>query len=114
MIKGVHHVAISTASLERLCRFYCDVLGFDPVFEADWESGSEMGKLCDRIIGIDNTASKVAMVSKNGVIIELFEYSPPRQSRSPLDGVPAIMVIPISAWKLKTSMQNMSGSGERA
>jgi catechol 2,3-dioxygenase-like lactoylglutathione lyase family enzyme len=77
MIKGVHHIAISTASLERLSRFYCDVLGFEPVFEADWESGSEMGKLCDNIIGINDTASKVAMVSKNGVIIELFEYRSP-------------------------------------
>jgi len=74
MIKGVHHTAISTGNLKRLCRFYSDVLGFDVVMEGGWESGSDVH---DKIIGLNNSAAKVVMLSKGDAIIELFEYYSP-------------------------------------
>ncbi|MBE0598095.1 MAG: VOC family protein [Desulfuromonadales bacterium] len=85
MIKGVHHIGLSVASVERLSRFYRDVLGFDLVMEMDWEAGTPAGHYCDRIIGLRNSASKVAMVSKGGLIIELFEYRSPVPKRRPVD-----------------------------
>jgi catechol 2,3-dioxygenase-like lactoylglutathione lyase family enzyme len=77
MIKGMHHVAISTANLERLCRFYCDHLGFKLLAEMEWEPGSELGDQVDHIVGHQNTAAKIAMVSTGNMIIEMFEYRSP-------------------------------------
>ena len=34
MIRGVHHVAISTPNLERIVAFYRDVVGAEVVYEA--------------------------------------------------------------------------------
>ena len=80
MIKGVHHTAISTGNLERLSRFYSEVLGFEVVMEGSWESGSDAH---DKIIGIKNTGAKVVMLSMGNAIIELFEYHSP--TPKPLD-----------------------------
>lgn len=77
MIKGMHHVAISTSNLERLLRFYCDDLGLELVAEMDWKPGSELGTVVDRIVGHQATAAKVAMVSTGNVLIEMFEYEAP-------------------------------------
>lgn len=77
MLKGVHHVGLSTNNIKRLTNFYCEVLGFEPMMEMDWQAGTELGTQVDRIIGLKNTVSKVAMVSKGSLIIELFEYSVP-------------------------------------
>ena len=33
MIRGIHHTAISTGDLQRSLAFYCDLLGFEKVFE---------------------------------------------------------------------------------
>jgi catechol 2,3-dioxygenase-like lactoylglutathione lyase family enzyme len=77
MIKGMHHVAISTANLERLCRFYCDHLGFKLLAEMDWEPGSELGVQVDHIAGLQNTSSKLVFVSIGNLLIEIFEYRSP-------------------------------------
>lgn len=77
MIKGVHHIAVSTSNLERLSKFYCEVLDFELVMDMAWEAGSAMGKQADKIVGLRNSAARVAMVSKGGLIIEFFEYSSP-------------------------------------
>jgi glyoxylase I family protein len=85
MIKGVAHVAVSTCNLERLRTFYIDVLGFEPIGEAEWNPNTELGPIADRIIGLKRSAAKTAMVSKGGMIIELFEYISPEPKPIPPD-----------------------------
>lgn len=84
MIKGVLHIGISTRDIKRLSHFYCEVLGFELVGEADWEPGTEFGDQIDRITGLNNTASKIAMVSNGSLKIEMFEYRlpPPKPKAS--------------------------------
>ena len=45
--------------------------------ELDWAPGTELGDQDEKIIGLKNTAAKVAMVEMGGVNIKLFEYSSP-------------------------------------
>lgn len=85
MVKGVHHIGLSAKDLQRLTRFYQEALGFDLVMEMEWESGSEAGASVDRIIGLEGSASKIAMMSKGGMIIELFEYGSPAPRPKPSD-----------------------------
>jgi catechol 2,3-dioxygenase-like lactoylglutathione lyase family enzyme len=77
MIRGIHHTAISTANLERLVRFYCDLLGFEQIFTSEWERGAEMA---DKITGLKDSSAKLVMLKAGNACIELFEYSnpPPR------------------------------------
>ena len=38
MIRGIHHVAISTPDLDRLIAFYRDVIGMELVKVSGWEA----------------------------------------------------------------------------
>jgi len=56
MIRGVHHVALSTANLDRLVAFYRDVLGFElATEEISWPTGSTM---IDEIVGLKDSAAR--------------------------------------------------------
>lgn len=73
MIKGVHHVGISTPDLDRICGFYRDVLGFEPAGEAfAWEPDTDIGQLCDTIVGLNGSSARSIMVKKADMIIEFF------------------------------------------
>jgi glyoxylase I family protein len=85
MIKGVHHFALSTGNLKRLLQFYCDALGFELVVEMGWERGTELGAVCDGVVGLRDSTAKAAMVSKGGVIVEMFEFSAPDPKPIPTD-----------------------------
>lgn len=85
MIKGTHHIGLSTNDIQLLSRFYRDALGFDLVMEMDWQAGTEFGSQVDRIIGLKDSASKIAMLSKGSLVIELFEYSAPTPRPKPAD-----------------------------
>jgi len=67
MIQGVNNIGVSTRSIKGLTQFYYDVLGFELVMEMEWEPGTELGGVCDAIIGLRNTTAKAAMVSKQAV-----------------------------------------------
>lgn len=77
MIKGIHHVAISTPDLERITHFYREILGFHLESEFEWQTGTELGDLCDRIVGLKNSAAKCVMLKKGDTRIEFFQYSAP-------------------------------------
>jgi glyoxylase I family protein len=85
MIKGVAHVAISTANIERLKKFYCDELGFELVSEMEWHPDTELGDICDGTIGLKKSGAKTIMVSKGGLIFEMFEYKAPVPKPIPTD-----------------------------
>ena len=74
MINGIHHVALSTADLDRLVAFYRDVLGFEVVYEGGWKQGNRM---IDGIVGLHDSAARSAMLRANNTHIEVFEYSNP-------------------------------------
>ncbi len=86
MIRGIHHVAISTPDLDRMVRFYTDVVGFEPVMETEWRDRP----LVDRMIDLDDSAARQVMLRAGNAHLELFEYTAPepvaaRPERNPAD-----------------------------
>jgi len=69
MIQGVHHPALSVPDMEEALSFYCGLLGFEVVMNADLPAG-----LMERPFGLDRAACKVRMIAKGGTCIELFEF----------------------------------------
>ncbi|MCP4682331.1 MAG: VOC family protein [Desulfobacterales bacterium] len=74
MMKAIHHTAISTGDLDRLKKFYCDLLGFEMEYEFYWDKGIEIS---DKITGLKDSAAKVAMLKLDDFRLELFQYSSP-------------------------------------
>ena len=74
MIRGIHHVAVSTPDLDRIVAFYRDVMGAEPVYEGGWEKGSE---IIDKIVGLEGSSCRQAMLKLNNAYLEFFEYQSP-------------------------------------
>ena len=74
MIRGIHHVAISTGDLERALRFYRDLLGFEVAMRFDWERGTQMA---DDITALEDSSAKSTMLRAGNAYVELFEYTSP-------------------------------------
>ena len=82
MINGVHHVGLSTGDLDRLQRFYADLLGFRVLTSFEWPEGSAD---IDRIIGLKNSAARHVMLARDRFCMEIFEYHRPTpKSTAPL------------------------------
>lgn len=73
MIRGIHHVALSTPDLDRLVAFYTDVIGFTPAFETRWHDK----EVIDRIVALPGSAARSAMLRSGNAFLEIFEYSAP-------------------------------------
>ena len=85
MIRGIHHVAISTPNLERIVAFYRDIIGAEVVYEGGWETGSEV---IDGIVGLKDSHAKQAMLKMGNAYLEFFEYvNPPGEPIDPQYGV---------------------------
>ena len=74
MIRGIHHVAVSTPDLDRIVRFYCDVMGAEQVYEGGWEKGSQ---IIDEIVGLKESSCRQAMLKLGNAYLEFFEYQTP-------------------------------------
>ena len=74
MIRGVHHVAISTPNLNRLRDFYCDLLGFSALTEDSWPRGTGV---INKVLGLPETSGRQAMLKHTNLCLELFEFSEP-------------------------------------
>ena len=82
MIAGLHHASITTRNIERLTRFYCDLLGFVVVFEGGWDGGNAAA---DRIYALPDTAVRMVMLRCADICLELFEFARPAGRPGPSD-----------------------------
>src|SRR5687768_17171763 len=73
MIKGINHVGISVSSIDRSFRFYRDVMGMEVVVEPRTFSG----ELYEKILALEGAVGKVALLKKDSLQLELFEFSHP-------------------------------------
>lgn len=74
MIHGIDHTALSVPDMDEALEFYGGVLGFEVEMNAGWPSGA---KPLDDLVGLADSASKVAMLRLGDSRIELFEYQNP-------------------------------------
>lgn len=72
MILGVHHPALAVPDLQKALDFYCGVIGFEPVMEADIPSGVAP---MNQAFGVPDAGCKVRMLKKGNSCIELFEFN---------------------------------------
>ncbi len=75
MIRGIHHIAISTPNMEQALGFYRDLLGFEEVGNAEWPQGTDA---IDGVLGLKNSSGKAAMLKAGNVCVELFEFTSPK------------------------------------
>lgn len=75
MIKGVHHVAMSTKNIDRLKAFYRDRFGFKVVYER--EKAGEPNPSSDAIFGLQGASFRMAMLKGPNVFVEMFEFASP-------------------------------------
>ena len=73
MIRGIHHVALNTANLERLVAFYRDVLGFTEVVRSGWADNA----LIDEIVGVQGSTAKQVILRAGNCHLEIFQYDRP-------------------------------------
>jgi catechol 2,3-dioxygenase-like lactoylglutathione lyase family enzyme len=74
VIHSVDHTGISVPDLRKALDFYCGVLGFEVESESGWPKGA---KRIDQLVGLQDSASKVAMVKLGDTRIEIFQYESP-------------------------------------
>jgi catechol 2,3-dioxygenase-like lactoylglutathione lyase family enzyme len=74
MIVGLHHIALSVPDLDAAVAFYIDHLGFTEAFTGGWDGDRPDN---DRVIGLDRTVARVAMLRHTNAYIELWEYHHP-------------------------------------
>ena len=85
MIRGIHHVAISTPNLDRIVAFYRDVIGCEVVYVGGWDKGQDV---IDTIVGLKNSSAKQAMLKLGNAYLEFFQYlSPTGSPKDPNYGV---------------------------
>lgn len=73
MLKGVHHVAIATADLERLQAFYCNLLGMSVLTTGEWCDSP----VNDDIVGLPGSAARFVLLAAGNLALEIFQYSSP-------------------------------------
>ena len=74
MILGVHHAALAVPDMAAALAFYCDLLGFEVVMEAEVPSGIDV---MVEAMGIEDSGFMVRMIRKGNSCIELFEFKVP-------------------------------------
>ena len=72
MILGVHHPALAVSDMGKALDFYCGVMGFEVVMEAELPSGFEP---MSHAFGVADAGCAVRMVRKGNSCIELFEFA---------------------------------------
>ena len=76
MIRAIHHVALSTANLERLQAFYCGLLGFTELSRTTWKGDQHK---IDLVMALPGTAATTVMLQLGATCVELFQFEAPAQ-----------------------------------
>jgi catechol 2,3-dioxygenase-like lactoylglutathione lyase family enzyme len=76
MIRGLNHVGISVANLDRSVGFYRDLLGMEVVFHGEFA-----GEQYETILALEGARGRVALLKSGNLQIELFEFSHPVPKR---------------------------------
>lgn len=74
MIRGVHHLAISTPDIARFVDHYQRWFGFERAGAGGWEPGNER---IDTMVGLQDSAARYEMIRLGNLYIEVFEYAAP-------------------------------------
>lgn len=74
MIRGVHHLAISTPDLDRFVDHYQRWFGFERCGGGGWEPGNER---VDTMVGLKDSAARYEMIRLGNLYIEVFQYAAP-------------------------------------
>lgn len=82
MIQRIHHTALSTPDLARAVAFYRDLFGFEVLHEFGWPRGS---RGADRLMALEGTACRAAMLRRGDSMLEIFEFSSPAPRPQPAD-----------------------------
>lgn len=80
MIRGAHHVAISTPNIDRLLGFYRDLMGFEEIQRTAWPVGTDQ---IDSVLQLSGSAGAQVMLKGANICIELFEFTAPEPT--PMD-----------------------------
>ena len=78
MIRGVHHLAISTPDLDRFIDHYQRWFGFVRAGSGGWEPGNER---IDTMVGLAGSSARYEMIRLGNLYIEVFEFVQPRGDR---------------------------------
>lgn len=81
-ILGFHHVAISTPDIDRLTAFYCNLFGFEPVLDFEWQKGVEA---YDTMMALKDTAARTIMLRNGNSFLEFFQFASPAPQQQPQD-----------------------------
>jgi catechol 2,3-dioxygenase-like lactoylglutathione lyase family enzyme len=75
MIRGVHHLAISTPDIGGFIDHYERWFGFERCGGGGWEPGNTR---VDTMVGLRDSAAHYQMIRLGNLYIEVFEYSAPQ------------------------------------
>jgi glyoxylase I family protein len=78
VIRGIHHAALCVRDLDRMVKFYCDVIGFAVVAESGWTKND----LVDSTIGLKGSAAKSVMLKAGNAYLEMFQYTAPEAKQA--------------------------------
>ena len=76
-VRRAHHVSFSVTDLARSRRFYSDVLGFETVFEIDFDDAATA-----KVMGLASCRFKGIFMKRDGMRIELIGFSDPAPDRT--------------------------------
>ncbi len=78
MFRRMDHVALSVQDMESAITFYCDLIGFEKVFDRTFDEPMA------RLIGEPGTAVRIVHLRLGEAVLELFDYQhPPGRPRRP-------------------------------
>jgi catechol 2,3-dioxygenase-like lactoylglutathione lyase family enzyme len=111
MILGLHHAALAVENIETALAFYCEVVGFEVVMQAEIPPGIEA---MNQAMDIDDASFKVCMIQKGDTRIELFEFNQfvEAEDRRPVNRL-GITHIALSSDSVEQDFELLSANGVR-
>jgi catechol 2,3-dioxygenase-like lactoylglutathione lyase family enzyme len=77
-IKSIDHTGFTVSSLDNAVAFWVGVLGFKLLYTQTFEEGP----FIEEVVGVPGAALRLAMVEGPGHMIELLEYTSPKDRRT--------------------------------